>query len=194
MPAAHFGGQWLWTAKECRPIINTDIGDTNTDIGCINILGRKQMNKMTTVALTGVGLLLAATAQADVAINAVRIGGTNVAALAKFYESAYGLQEIRRLATPGHLEIMLNFGDSVAAAKANPAAHIIIEQRDQAGADPGMHLTLKVTDMTATVAAVKASGGSIVAPPHEVGKSGILSCVVIDPDGNHVEIIQRPSK
>jgi predicted enzyme related to lactoylglutathione lyase len=124
----------------------------------------------------------------------VRLGGANVAALAKFYESAYGLQEIRRLSTPGNLEIMLNFGDSLQAAKSNPAAHIIIMHRAQAVNDPVTHLILKVTDMAATVAAVRAAGGSLVAPPREVGKSGIIACVAIDPAGNHVEMIQRPGK
>ncbi len=48
-------------------------------------------------------------------------------ALEKFYETAFGMQEVQRI---GRNEVMLNFGDSVATAKANPAAQIVIMHRD----------------------------------------------------------------
>jgi hypothetical protein len=68
----------------------------------------------------GASLPVALGAQAGAALNAARVGAKDVTALAKFYEAAFGLQEVNRLKMPGRLEIMLNFGDSVAAAKANP--------------------------------------------------------------------------
>jgi predicted enzyme related to lactoylglutathione lyase len=153
------------------------------------------MNKVARIVLTaGAGLLLAATAQAGVTLNAARVGGADVAALAKFYESAYGMQEVNRLSVPGgNVEIMLNFGDSVDAAKANQAAQIVIMHRADTLKDPVPHLILNVTDMAATAAAVKAAGGSMAGAPRPFGKTGIMIGFAIDPAGNRIEMIQRPA-
>ncbi len=153
------------------------------------------MNKAASIVLTvGVGLMLAATAQAGVTLNAARVGGTDVAALAKFYEVAFGLQEVNRLSLPGNnLEIMLNFGDSVDAAKANQASQIVIMHRADALKDPVPHLILNVTDMSATVAAVKAAGGSMAAQPRAFGNTGIMIGIALDPAGNRIEMIQQPA-
>ena len=112
------------------------------------------MNRVSTMALgTFAALLLVATAQAGIALNAARIGAADVAALAKFYESAFGLQEVRRFEFPGMLEILLNFGDTAAAAKANQSPQIVIMHRDSdATKDPMPHLIFNVTDIGATVA------------------------------------------
>ncbi len=48
--------------------------------------------------------------------------------------------------------------------------------------------------MAATVAAVKAAGGKMDAEPKEFGKTGIMIGMLVDPAGNHVEMIQRPKK
>ncbi len=137
-------------------------------------------------------LLAAATAQAGVSFNAGRIGAQDVAALAKFYESAFGLQEVNRFERPGMLEILLNFGDTVAAAKANPGAQVVIMQRaSNAAKDPMPHLIFNVTDIGATVAAIKAAGGSLDGEPREFGKTGIMIGMAVDPAGNHVELIQQ---
>src|SRR6185437_14078959 len=105
--------------------------------------------------------LLGGVASADVSLDAARVGGTDVAALAKFYESAFGLKEVNRLHLPGgQIEVLLNFGDSAEAAKANHNAQIAIMHRASNDLhDPVPHMILNVTDMSATVAAVKAAGG-----------------------------------
>ena len=127
-----------------------------------------------------------------VTLDAARVGAEDVAGLAKFYESAFGLQEVNRLAMPGHLEIMLNFGDSMEAAKANTAAQIVIMHRDSnAIQDPVPHLILNVTDVAATGAAVTAAGGK-AEKPIPFGKSGMLIGFAVDPAGNRIELIQRP--
>jgi hypothetical protein len=41
-------------------------------------------------------LMVTSAAHADVTLNSVRLGATNVVALAKFYQSAFGLQEVNR--------------------------------------------------------------------------------------------------
>jgi predicted enzyme related to lactoylglutathione lyase len=137
-------------------------------------------------------LLPGIAAAAGVTLNAARVGAEDVAGLAKFYESAFGLQEVNRLGAPGRLEIMLNFGDSVDAAKTNPAAQIVIMHRDSnAIVDPVPHLILNVTDVAATGAAVTAAGGK-AEKPVAFGKTGILIGFAVDPAGNRIEMIQRP--
>src|ERR1700761_2218872 len=99
----------------------------------------------------GAALFVAVAAQgAGVTLNSTRVGATDVTALEKFYESAFGMQEVQRI---GANEVMLNFGDSVASAKANPAAQIVIMKRP-AGETPDAiaHIIFNVTDAKATAA------------------------------------------
>jgi hypothetical protein len=88
---------------------------------------------MSNIRRMGLGLcaslLVALSAQAGVTLNAARVGAADVAGLEKFYEAAFGMQEVQKI---GNNEVMLNFGDSVAGAKANPAAQIVIMHRDSA--------------------------------------------------------------
>jgi predicted enzyme related to lactoylglutathione lyase len=140
-------------------------------------------------------MLLVSTAQAGVTLFASRVGAADVAATAKFYQSAFGLKEVNRIQTPTFLEIMLNFGDSLDAAKNSANAQIVIMQRaadDMKDAMP--HLIFGVTDMAATVAAVKAAGGKMDGEPREYGKTGIIIGMFVDPAGNHVELIQQPKR
>lgn len=131
-------------------------------------------------------------AQADIALNAARVGGSDVAALAKFYESAFGLKEVNRLSFPGNLEIMLNFGDSVEAAKANKAAQIVIMHRAAPLQDPVPHMILNVSDLAAATAAVEAAGGKMAGKALAVGKTGVMVNFAIDPAGNRIELLQQP--
>jgi predicted enzyme related to lactoylglutathione lyase len=142
----------------------------------------------------GAAFMLAGIAQAGVTLNAARVGGSDVAALAKFYESAFGLKEVNRLQFPGMLEIMMNFGDTTAAAKANPAAQIVVMHRAQALEDPVPHVVLNVSDVKATAAAVKAAGGSRRGEPRPFGKTGIVIGIAADPAGNLIEMIQQPKR
>ena len=143
----------------------------------------------------GAALWLVAAAQAGASLMAGRVGAEDVPALAKFYGSAFGLKEVNRLEFPGMVEIMMNFGDTVDAAKKNPNAQVVIMHRDSKAATDSMpHLILNVTDMAATVAAVKAAGGKMEGEPREFGKTGIMIGMVIDPAGNHVELIQQPKR
>jgi predicted enzyme related to lactoylglutathione lyase len=145
------------------------------------------------LACAGVMLILVGVAQAGVTLNAGRVGAEDVAALAKFYESAFGLKEVNRLQFPGMLEIMMNFGDTVEAAKSNPNAQIVIMHRDSnAIKDPVPHLIFNVTDVAATAAAVKAAGGTMEGEPRAFGKTGIMIGLAVDPAGNRLEMIQQP--
>jgi predicted enzyme related to lactoylglutathione lyase len=138
-------------------------------------------------------LLLAGAALGQVTLNSVRIGAKDTAALAKFYQAAFGMQEVNRIDAPGGPEIFVNFGATIDAAKTNKSEPIVIMHRDSDDLkDPIAHVILNVKDMTATVAALKAAGGSTAGDPRPFGKTGIVIGIAIDPAGNRVELIQRP--
>ena len=61
--------------------------------------------------------LLVGDARAQTTVMAVRLGATDVVALAKFYDAALGLKEIDRVGNPA-TEIIMRFGATVAEAKA----------------------------------------------------------------------------
>ncbi len=146
---------------------------------------------------TGLGLsaalLFAGAASAQVSLNSVRVGAKDTAALAKFYQSAFGMQEVNRINAPGGAEIFVNFGATADAAKANKSEPIVIMHRDSDDIkDPIPHVILNVKDMKATVAAIKAAGGSTDGEPRPYGNTGIVIGIAIDPAGNRIEMIQRP--
>jgi predicted enzyme related to lactoylglutathione lyase len=146
----------------------------------------------TAVAMTVV-LLIASGARGQVTLNSVRIGAQDPIALAKFYEAAFGMWEVNRINVPGGPEIFVNFGATVEAAKANKSEPVVITHRDSDDLkDPIAHVILNVKDMAATVATVKAAGGSMAGDPRAFGNTGILIGIAIDPAGNRLELIQRP--
>jgi len=138
-------------------------------------------------------LLLAATAHAQVSLNSVRVAAKDSVALAKFYQSAFGMQEVNRIDAPGGPEVFVNFGATVDAAKANKLEPIVIQHRDNDDLkDPIAHVILNIKDMAATVAALKKAGGTMAGDPRPYGNTGIVIGIAIDPAGNRIEMIQRP--
>ncbi|MGA9882188.1 MAG: VOC family protein [Candidatus Acidiferrales bacterium] len=146
----------------------------------------------TTLLAVSAALLLASMAHAQVSLNAARVGGSDTASLAKFYEAAFGMQETNRISVPGGAEIFLNFGATVDDAKADKSVPIVIMHRADDLKDPVPHLVLNVKDMTKTVAAIKAAGGSMATEPRAFGNTGIMIGIAVDPAGNRIEMIQRP--
>jgi len=148
--------------------------------------------KKTRIGLAA-ALLVALSAQAGVTLNATRIQAMDVIALENFYATAFGMQEVQRIGTLPNLEVMLNFGDSVASAKANPAAQLVIQHRESDDAkDATAHVIFNVTDMKATVAAITAAGGKMERAPFVFGKTGVTIGLGVDPAGNHFEMLQQP--
>ncbi len=138
-------------------------------------------------------LLLASAAHAQVTLNSVRVGAKDTVALAKFYQTAFGMQEVNRIGAPAEPEIFVNFGMTADAAKANKSEPIVIMHRDSDDLkDPIPHVILNVKDMAATVAAIKANGGSMTGDPRPFGNTGVVIGIAIDPAGNRIELIQRP--
>ena len=65
-------------------------------------------------------------AQAQVTVMAVRLGASDAARLATFYEAAFGLKEIDRVGSPA-TEIIMRYGATVAEAT--------VDSRERARAD-----------------------------------------------------------
>ena len=153
------------------------------------------MNRVVRILLgASASLLLAGAVNAagGITFNAGRVTAPDVAKVGKFYETAFGMKEVQRLQLPGAIEIMLNFGDTVDAAKANKNAQVVVMHRgDKEPQDGVAHLIFDVTDIKAVAASVKAAGGSIHTEPFEFGKTGIFIAIALDPAGNHIELIQR---
>lgn len=140
-------------------------------------------------------VLVSSAASADVTMNSVRVAATDTESLAKFYKAAFGMQEVNRIAVPGGPEIFVNFGATVDAAKANRVPPVVLMHRDSdATKDPIAHVIFNVTDMTATVAAIKAAGGTMDGEPRPYGNTGIMIGIAVDPAGNRIELIQRATK
>jgi len=135
---------------------------------------------------------LAGSARAQVTLNSVRIGAADTVGLAKFYQTAFGMQEVNRIEVPGGPEIFVNFGATADAAKANKGLPIVIMHRDSdAVKDPIAHVIFNVTSMSSTVAAIKAAGGTLDGEPRPFRNTGIVIGIATDPAGNRIELIQR---
>ena len=151
------------------------------------------MTRIHTALVICAALLLAHAAHAQTSLDSVRIAAKDTVALAKFYQAAFGMQEVNRIQNPGGTEVFVNFGATVEAAKANKNPLMVLFHRDSDDVkDPVPHVIFNVKDMAATVAAVKAAGGTMTGDPRPFGNTGIVLGFAIDPAGNRIELIQRP--
>lgn len=144
------------------------------------------------LGLTAVGWFAAA--QADSTVLAVRLGADDVPALAKFYETAFGLKEIDHVGDPP-TEIIMRYGTTMATAKAGSSPEFLVAKRD-AGVTPDQmaHAIFHVSDIAAAVKAAKAAGatmqGDVASVP--IGGTPIKIATMADPDGNVLEIMELP--
>jgi predicted enzyme related to lactoylglutathione lyase len=151
------------------------------------------MKRILFATLLIAAVLIATPASAQVSLNSVRVAAKDTVALAKFYEAAFGMHEVNRIESPGGPEVFVNFGATPESAKANKSEPIVLMHRDSDDVkDPIPHVILNVKDMTATVAAIKAAGGSMTGEPKPYGNTGIIIGIAIDPAGNRIEMIHRP--
>jgi lactoylglutathione lyase len=147
----------------------------------------------TTVIASSATLLVAGAVHAQASLDSVRIEAKDTIVLAKFYQAVFGMQEVSRVVNPGGIEIFVNFGATVEAAKANKNPRMILFHRDSDDLkDPTTHVIFSVKDLTATVAAIRAAGGTMTRDPRPFGNAGTILGFAIDPAGNRIELIQRP--
>jgi lactoylglutathione lyase len=137
--------------------------------------------------------MVAGAVHAQASLDSVRIEAKDTIVLAKFYQAVFGMQEVSRVVNPGGIEIFVNFGATVEAAKANKNPRMILFHRDSDDLkDPTTHVIFSVKDLTATVAAIRAAGGTMTRDPRPFGNAGTILGFAIDPAGNRIELIQRP--
>jgi len=152
------------------------------------------MRRATTaiLGLTAVAWLVGV--HADVSVLAVRLGAQDVAALAKFYETAFGLKEIDRVGQPP-TEIIMRYGATVAAAKAGSSPEFLVAHRDPGAANDSIaHAIFHVSNLVATVAAAKAAGATTKRDVASVriGSMPVKVATLVDPDGNVLELMELP--
>jgi len=147
----------------------------------------------TTVMAIFAALVVAGAVHAQASLDSVRVEAKDTVALAKFYQAAFGMQEVSRVVNPGSIEVFVNFGDTVEAAKANKNPRMILFHRESDDVkDPTTHVIFSVKDMAATVAAIKAAGGTMTRDPRPFGNAGgAILGFAVDPAGNRIELIQR---
>jgi predicted enzyme related to lactoylglutathione lyase len=148
-----------------------------------------------TVAMGLTAAVWVAAAQADVTVLAVRLGAKDVTALAKFYDTAFGLKQIDQVGNPP-TEIIMRYGATAAAAKTGTSPEFLIQNRDaSAGNDTMAHAIFHVSDLAATVAAAKGAGakmqGEVATVP--IGGMPVKIATLTDPDGNVLELMELPN-
>ena len=151
------------------------------------------MKRVSTIGFViGMTMLMATAAAAEVTLNSVRVAATDTVKLAQFYRAAFGMQEVNRIGAAAGPEIFLNFGATAEAAKAQTTPPVVLMHRDSdAAMDPIAHIIFNVSDINATVSAIKAAGGSMANEPRPFGNTGTVIGIAIDPVGNRIELIQR---
>jgi predicted enzyme related to lactoylglutathione lyase len=139
-------------------------------------------------------LLIAATMasaqESGIRVRTIRVLATDPEAIAKFYEKAFGMSEIRRPVTTATLqEIVVNSGSTVELAKQARATPIVITTRPKDAPGGAMaSLILQVPDIDKAIESVKRSGGTVLRPARK-SSTGYMVAFVRDPDGNQVELL-----
>jgi len=134
------------------------------------------MRRMMTAIVGLWAAVLVIDARAEVTVMAVRLGASDVAALAKFYDAAFGLKEIDRVGNPA-TEIIMRFGATVADAKAGASPEFLVQKREGVVKDSMHHAIFRVSDIVATVS---------------IGGAPIKIAMLVDPQGNALEIMELP--
>lgn len=152
------------------------------------------MRRMMPVIVGLWATILIADARADVTVLAVRLGASDVAALAKFYDAAFGLKEIDRVGSPP-TEIIMRYGATVAEAKAGTSPEFLVQRREGTANDPMHHAVFRVSDIAATVAAARAAGARVDRDVSTVSIGGapIKIAMLVDPQGNALELMELPA-
>ena len=151
------------------------------------------MRRMIAAIAGLLAVVLVIEARAEVTVMAVRLGASDVAALAKFYDAAFGLKEIDRVGNPP-TEIIMRFGATVAEAKKGTSPEFLVQKREGAVNDPMHHAIFRVSDIAAAVAAAKAAGAKVDRDVATVpiGGAPIKIAMLVDPQGNALEIMELP--
>ena len=135
-------------------------------------------------AMCGASTAVAADA-AVVGVAYVRIPAPDLEKTAKFYEAAFNMHEVMRVADH---EIGLNVGADVKEATANPGARVILDKR--MSPDDKMTMVLHTHDLAGVVARAKLLGATVLREPG-IRPNGFFVAIVRDTAGNRVELLEK---
>jgi predicted enzyme related to lactoylglutathione lyase len=146
------------------------------------------------VALAAGAPFASSQAQVEIAVRSVRVGADDVWRTAAFYQNVFGLKEIQRIERPDLKESIMNFGQTVDAARASKGVKVVVISRPAGTPKSAVsNIILHCSDMAAVLPKVTANGGTIERQPTRSATSGSLIAFVVDPAGNRIELIQPPA-
>lgn len=101
-----------------------------------------------------------------------------------FYRSALGLELVGKAADHEHEEAIM----SVPGREGGPLLMLMRYINRAAPSAGSAWIGFAVSDLSATIAAVEAQGGRVVAPPRDVHEHKLTIAVVADPEGHPIEL------
>jgi len=114
----------------------------------------------------------------------------SVQAASKFYQAVFGAREIVVIDRATLYESILGFGPTVEAARASPAARIVIMTSAEPISATIPHLVMTVSDMDAAFKLVAPNGGRVISGPTRTPELPQVTGMINDPAGNRVELVQ----
>ena len=112
--------------------------------------------------------------------------------LAAFYQDVLGFKELTPMSVPGFCHVhRMACGDTILRLVEPEQPPVADHAGGEFMANTGFRfLIMEIENVHETVAEVRAAGCEVPVPPWEI-RPGRLVCQVQDPDGNHIELIQR---
>jgi predicted enzyme related to lactoylglutathione lyase len=150
------------------------------------------MKKIAAAAVAALVLAMPAMAQ-ETRLRSVRVSADDVAAVGKFYETTFGLRQVRTVERDKKLfEVILNYGDTAEAASASRSTRLVIILRQLDAPKPSVaNLIFGVKDVDATIAKAVKAGGTLSRPVSTSATTGSRVGFIKDPAGNEIELIDE---
>ena len=125
-------------------------------------------------------------------LRSTRVSAPDVLKTATFYETVFGLKEVRKVDRDSKpFERILNYHKDAADNKAGPPNVVIILRAPEAPAPSVSNLVFGVKDVDKVIATAVASGGAKSRETNVSATSGAKVGFVKDPAGNEIELIQE---
>jgi predicted enzyme related to lactoylglutathione lyase len=127
-------------------------------------------------------------------LRSARVSATDVPKTAAFYETTFGLKEVRKVERDGKpYEIIMNYGATVKEAEESKATKLVVILRGKDAPAPSVsNLVFEVKDLDAIIAKATGSGGTVSRATTKSATSGSRIAFVKDPSGNEIELIEPP--
>src|SRR5262249_33008309 len=148
--------------------------------------GRMRFVKLAVSAAIVGAATIALAQEPSTRVWGVRVLASDVEAVATFYEKTFAMSETARPVNSATAkEIVLNFGQTPELARRATTPPIVIYTRPATAPAGAMaSLILRVADLDKAIDAVKANGGTLMAPPHPK-RAVELGYAVVQGSGRH---------